>query len=292
MEIKIDSEFKTLIAPLAHDEYSLLEASIVAEGCRDALVVWLDPGQSEFVIVDGRYRHSICMKHGIEYDTVEYEFEDRTEVKKWIYDNQLGRRNLTDEYRTYIIGARYELEKTNGHGSKSVYNYCTQNTRERLAENNNVSEQTVVNAAKYKQAIDTIADHSDELKDSILRGELKIWKRDVMQFGAVHRKNKELAEKALDELIAGNTSGFKHSIYNIGDKNMSGNKSKAYQTNSDGERMYTEAELLEYGHHLLSKVLYKSEQHIGATMAGWIEEEADIVGITNEWLQSHSTRKE
>jgi len=239
MEIKIDSEFKTLIAPLTHEEYKLLEASIMSpEGCRDALVIWKQEG----ILLDGHHRYDICSRHGIPYRTEEYEFEDRTEVKKWIYDNQLGRRNLTDEYRTYIIGARYELEKTNGHGSKSVYNNCTQNTRERLAGNNNVSEQTVVNAAKYKQAIDTIADHSYELKDSILRGELKIWKRDVMQFGAVHRKNKALAEKALDELIAGNTSGFKHSIYNIGDKNMSGNKSNPYQTNG-GERMYTEAEM-------------------------------------------------
>jgi len=38
--IRIDPEFKALIFPLAEAEAALLEESLLAEGCRDALVTW------------------------------------------------------------------------------------------------------------------------------------------------------------------------------------------------------------------------------------------------------------
>ena len=41
-ELRIDSEIKKLIPPLTTEEYKQLEENIIAEGCRDALVVWGD----------------------------------------------------------------------------------------------------------------------------------------------------------------------------------------------------------------------------------------------------------
>ena len=41
--IDIDSEFKALIPPLSSEEFTQLEANILADGCRDPLVVWLMP---------------------------------------------------------------------------------------------------------------------------------------------------------------------------------------------------------------------------------------------------------
>ena len=40
MNIVIDKEFQSLIPPLTKEEYEGLEQSIIAEGCRDAIVVW------------------------------------------------------------------------------------------------------------------------------------------------------------------------------------------------------------------------------------------------------------
>ena len=53
--MRIDEEFQKLIPALTPEEYKGLEASILAEGCRDALVVWGD------VLVDGHNRYKICM---------------------------------------------------------------------------------------------------------------------------------------------------------------------------------------------------------------------------------------
>ena len=40
--IKINDNFKRLIPPLSESEYTELEQSILAEGCRDPLCVWND----------------------------------------------------------------------------------------------------------------------------------------------------------------------------------------------------------------------------------------------------------
>lgn len=88
MNIVVDSEFRSLIPPLTDDEYSILESSIVNEGCRDALVTW------NGILVDGHNRYEICIKHNIPFETIQKEFDDRNSVIEWIILNQFGRRNL------------------------------------------------------------------------------------------------------------------------------------------------------------------------------------------------------
>lgn len=94
--MKIDNEFKTLIPPLTAEEYQGLEKSILAEGCRDSLIVWHD------TLIDGHNRHEICTKHGIPYKTTSMEFESREKVIEWIILNQFGRRNLPAHERARL----------------------------------------------------------------------------------------------------------------------------------------------------------------------------------------------
>lgn len=84
----IDKEFQSLIPPLTDEEYAGLEESILAEGCRDALITWGD------VLIDGHNRYEICTKHGIPFDIIEMDFPTRDDVIVWIIKNQFGRRNL------------------------------------------------------------------------------------------------------------------------------------------------------------------------------------------------------
>lgn len=87
-QLTIDPEFKDLIPPLTAEEYNTLEQSIMAEGCRDAIVLWNN------VIVDGHNRYAICKKHGIPFNAVQKEFPSRNDAIIWIVKNQLARRNL------------------------------------------------------------------------------------------------------------------------------------------------------------------------------------------------------
>jgi N6-adenosine-specific RNA methylase IME4 len=205
--MRIDKEFKNLISPLSHNEYQQLEQNIIDEGCRDALVVW----QEENILLDGHNRFYICENNGIEYDIIDLSLPDRNAAMLWILSNQLGRRNLTDEQRTYYLGARYELEKLVPHRPKGVQNEPLK-TYDRIADETGNSASTIKRAAKYKQAVDKIAEHSEELKDSILAGELGTTKKEILQLGKVLEQEPEIGEKAINEIVSGNGKTFKQGI--------------------------------------------------------------------------------
>jgi len=98
-EPKIDAEFAALIPRLRDDEMCGLEAQLVAEGCRDPLVVWA--GRN--ILLDGHNRLSICKRHGLAYATTEMELASRDEARLWILQNQASRRNLSDDQRAIIL---------------------------------------------------------------------------------------------------------------------------------------------------------------------------------------------
>jgi hypothetical protein len=94
MNIIVDPELKAYIDPLTPDEYEALERSLLAEGCRDALVLWGD------ILVDGHNRHGICRKHGLPFQTVQNtRFGSIEDVHLWMIDQHLGRRSISDFQR-------------------------------------------------------------------------------------------------------------------------------------------------------------------------------------------------
>ena len=103
--LEIDPEFKTLIRPLRKDEYLQLEVNLAVDGCREPITTWNN------IIIDGHNRYEICNRLHIPYAIREMPFENREQAIVWICSNQLGRRNITEETRRYLIGKQYELEK-------------------------------------------------------------------------------------------------------------------------------------------------------------------------------------
>ena len=111
--MKIDKEFQARIPRLKPSELASLEASIVAEGCREPLVVWSREGKDD-VLVDGHNRLSICEEHGIPFKTHRMEFDSRADVVDWMLRHQLGRRNLSKEAAADVIGQVYNGRKRQG----------------------------------------------------------------------------------------------------------------------------------------------------------------------------------
>lgn len=102
--ILIDKEFQALIPPLSAEEKQQLEANIVADGCRDPLVVW---GET---LIDGHNRYEICTRLGLPFDTVQKEFESRVHVRIWMRQLQRGRRNLSDAWMIELaLGDKADL---------------------------------------------------------------------------------------------------------------------------------------------------------------------------------------
>ena len=94
MNIVVNEELKAYIDPLTPDEHAALERSILAEGCRDALVLWGD------VLVDGHNRYGICQQHGLPFQTVQNtRFASMEDVHLWMIEQHLGRRSVSDFQR-------------------------------------------------------------------------------------------------------------------------------------------------------------------------------------------------
>ena len=104
MNITINEELRSFIDPLTPVEYAALERSLLAEGCRDALVLWRD------VIIDGHNRYDICRKHDIPFRTVANDkFDSLEDVMLWVIDNNLARRSVSDFQRGMLALRKKEI---------------------------------------------------------------------------------------------------------------------------------------------------------------------------------------
>jgi transcriptional regulator with XRE-family HTH domain len=104
MDIVVKEELKAYIDPLTPDEHDALERSILAEGCRDALVLWGD------VLVDGHNRYRICTQHNIPFQTVQNtRFQSMEDVHLWMIEQHLGRRSVSDFQRGVLALRKKEI---------------------------------------------------------------------------------------------------------------------------------------------------------------------------------------
>jgi len=200
-ELKIDTGFKRLIPPLSAEELEQLEQNIIRDGCREPICVWND------TILDGHNRYEICTRLQIPFMIQIMHFENREEAVAWICANQLGRRNITEETRKYLIGKRYEMEKMlgahnavgiNQHTQKEVrykiyteppFDGTTCRTRERLGEEYRISEGTVYKYSQYANALDSLSQITPELVPRILSGEVKISHENTVELSRLSGKD-------------------------------------------------------------------------------------------------------
>ena len=98
--ITIDPEFEALIPKLSPDEYAQLERNILREGCLDNVRTWGS------ILIDGHNRYRICKQHNIPFGVTPIDIvsDNREGALLWIEQNQLGRRNLTDDQRAIVAG--------------------------------------------------------------------------------------------------------------------------------------------------------------------------------------------
>lgn len=106
----VDAEFQSACPSMTEVEFKSLEDNILSCGeVYEPIAVW------NGIIVDGYNRYKIIQEHPeLIWRTREMQFNSRSEVLRWIYKNQLGRRYLTDGQRAYLLGKLYETHRRRG----------------------------------------------------------------------------------------------------------------------------------------------------------------------------------
>lgn len=266
MNIKIDPEFRDKIPPLSQDEFSKLEENILADGeVREPLVVWDD------TIVDGHHRWKIIQKHPeIPYKVKRMDFPDKYAAIVWMCRNQVGRRNITPEQKTVLIGEAYKAQKLSVgnpgiRGDDGKYQ-CAQNghigsrlkrTSQKIAEQFGVGKETVKRAEKFLDGLNAAEDVIPGFKEAVLSGDIKVSKAQVATI-----KNVPEGERpaVVESVLLGDPKEEK--------KPTRPGRSKEYRALRDGiakgvAEMYDAENYPEYGiFELVSEIQVNAEAYI------------------------------
>lgn len=197
-EIIILPELKDLIPALAEDESKQLEENLIKYGIKDPLSVWetdvitvlngleanspshelfanLDNDSTVYILFDGHNRYGIAKEKNLDFKVNKMNFNGLSEVKDYMIDYQLGRRNLTPEQVSYLRGLKYnELKKAGKASGKSVKEKI--NVAEELAQEFDVTPRTIKRDGEFAEGMDKL---TPEFKKDVLSGKSKLAKKDV-----------------------------------------------------------------------------------------------------------------
>lgn len=210
VELRIDPEFRDKIPPLTEAEFEQLRENILADGeVYEPITTWNN------VIIDGHNRWRIIQENPqIPFRTKEMDFADKWAAFEWIYRKQLGRRNLAEPQKAYIIGKMYEARKKsvgaqeghigrNQHTVANVDKMSESATRREIKDGTSgeigkdfgIDGKTVRRNEQFAQGLDAIADVSKEAADKILKGESRVAKQRVSEMReATNEEVKEFAD--------------------------------------------------------------------------------------------------
>lgn len=138
------------------------------------------------------------------------DFADKWAAIVWMCRNQLGRRNITDEQKTALIGEAYKAQKlTQGNHAErgpdgkylSAHNehLGNQRTSEVVAKGFGVGRETVKRAEHFVDGLNEAEKVSPGIKESILSGEVKAPKSMIAEIRAQRMSVGNHAEKKRDE---------------------------------------------------------------------------------------------
>ena len=210
--IRVLPELQAFIPPLLPDELVQLENNIRKDGCREALLIWettegmlahSDDTTPVYVLVDGHNRYGICQRNDIDFRINLVSFTDIEDVRSFMIDNQLGRRNLTPEQTAYFRGLRYlgergergkyRRDEHKGHNVpyesdallndteivvESTKGIRRESTAQKLAKQYSVNEKTIKRDAEYAAGVEKLA---PTLKADVLAGKSGVSKSAVQQ---------------------------------------------------------------------------------------------------------------
>ena len=180
---RIDPEFVELAAPMDDATRAALRASLVAEGCRDALVVWAEKD----ILLDGMNRLALCRELGIAFRVERRSFPDRAAALAWFVAAQRARRSLTPHWAMYYLGREYNASKrTRGGTGANQHEQMGQSapsarTSQRVADSAGVDESTVRRAAAFAEAVDALERAVPHARRAVLNREISLSRRQIAQ---------------------------------------------------------------------------------------------------------------
>ncbi len=212
-------ELKSLISPLLQSEFLALKDNLQKHGCKDPLKVWQTTNQvisregaldvPVYVLIDGHNRFQLCTELQIPFNIQIDNFDSLKDVRDFMIDFQLSRRNITPQQASYLRGLRYNAEKReftdnfnhstsdtdfpNGHNDHLENNKAT--TAQELGKYFSVGEKTIRRDAEFARGLEKL---DPTFRQDILKGVIKVEKQKIQKISQATDIIEPL--KSIDEL--------------------------------------------------------------------------------------------
>lgn len=177
--IELDEEFENLIKPFSELECHRIQLGAVLRN-NTRIRVWQN------IVICDSYLYKTCTESDIPFDIVHEDFPNRNAALTFVCTEQLQREDLTYEYKKYLIGKLFNLEKRTLH-SKRITKLSIASD---LGTTYSVSAGAIQKYGLYAEAIDHLFDVAPELARTVLDDRLRI----------SHESTIELARFPKDEL--------------------------------------------------------------------------------------------
>lgn len=177
-DLVVDKEFEKLLPVLTPEELEKLENSILQYGMLDPIKIWQDPKTDKWIIIDGHNRYNVLKKHNIDWRywqdyKIMTELETREDVKQWMLEQQLGRRNLSEAEKYEIVQKfksvfQKKAKENQSSAGKGLANLSKVNTRKEMAKVTGVSEGT------YRKLDQVMQSGNEEVKQKLREKKISI----------------------------------------------------------------------------------------------------------------------
>lgn len=196
-DLVIDKEFEELLPVLTMEESERLEQGILQNGLLDSIKVWEEPETGRYIIIDGHNRYRILKKNGMTLNSWNYkiiyasELKNREEVKRWMLEQQLGRRNLS-ETEKYEIVQKFKsvfekrAKQNQSLGGKGLTNLTKVDTRKEMAKATGVSVGT------YRKIDAVMKSGNEDLKQRLRKKQVSV--------DAAHKELQNTEHKTMESI--------------------------------------------------------------------------------------------
>ena len=197
--LKSDPVLERLVQPVKDDQKAKIESDILAHHESIIIDIWNGITLYEFE------KYNICQRHRIPFSVKEHNFPCIEEAASYICSAQLNRKDLTGEYRKYLIGQKFRYEEAIYLSTQPEKANVKYRIAYKIGEGLNLSGGTVLKYGVYSSSIDTIYDSSEELAQMILLAKVRVSHENVIELSRltsdeIKNLSRSVMEDGIDHL--------------------------------------------------------------------------------------------
>ncbi len=149
--------------------------------------------------LNDKTKYEICLKHGIDIKIKEFSFSGRNSAAYYICSKELGRKDLCEDYRKYLIGLSFHYKELIE--SRDVFRRPVGKNKmaAELGKTIGIAGGTVLKYNQYSDAMDLIFERDPAFAKKILMGGVKVSHENVVELSRLRTEEIRAVARAVEE---------------------------------------------------------------------------------------------